>query len=104
MLYLVTSDPALWHNEHVTRQQLQVLLHLAAVDESIQLELYVLLLAIDGAGNMRAIAGCELPQSPDCEQGVQNRHAVPVGQGLWLHHLAYHLDLTENADRDRDDD
>src|SRR5476651_2074163 len=99
MHYLGTSKPTFWHDQHVTRQQFQVLLHLAAVDESIQFDLDVLFLAVDDAGDMRAISSRKLAHSADGKQGVQNGHTVPVWHGLRLHYLANHFDLAEHADR-----
>src|SRR5271166_4179494 len=98
------SEAAFGHDEHVARLKRQVLLHLAAVDERVEFDPNLLLLPVDAAYDMRAIAGRELAEAADGQQGVENGHSIPVWQRLRMHNLPDDLYLAEHTDRDRDDD
>ena len=83
-----TPRTAIEDEQDVARLQWDVLAGVAVVDQVIELDLDAGLLAIDDAGDLRAVAGGELAQSADREHRIEHRHALAIRQLLGTHYLA----------------
>src|ERR1700735_5579969 len=72
------SESRFRNHQYVPRMKRQVLLHVAVIDQRVELDLDFGLLAVLGAHQVSTIAGRELTQAADGQHRIQHGHAISI--------------------------